>query len=758
MTKSRGGEEICKFQEGEKKLSSTKSQEILAALNEEQRAAVDCGDGPILILAGAGSGKTRVLTHRIAYLIEHHKVAPEKILAVTFTNKASQEMRERVSQLLRLPLAHPHASKGLWVGTFHSICTRILRADADRLGFSRQFSIYDAEDQLALLRRVLEEMQIPGEQMAPAYARYCISRAKNSFKSPQQYASGASLPKHEIVAQVYERYQRKLAENNAMDFDDLLLYPLELFRRHPEVLAHYQNRFQYFLVDEFQDTNRVQYYWLKALAGGSRNLFVVGDDDQSIYRWRGADLRNILEFEADYPDCKIFRLEQNYRSTRNILEAAHSVIVNNKMRMEKKLWTEREAGERVQVLAAASGYHEAQIVFDKISSEFSYNGDGRNYSRSFRDFAVLYRTNVQSRLLEEVFRRNGIPYTIVGGLRFYERKEVKDILAYLRVVANPADSVSLLRIINYPLRGIGDVTIKKMEQYAREQNCTLFEALGRVSAVGALSASLREKLAAVHAFINKYVHLKSALSLPEWCNALVDETGIISLLKKEAAQERIDNIRELLDAIGDFARENPGATIEGFLELVALITDYDQWDDKGNAVTLMTLHSAKGLEFPVVFITGLEEGLFPLLRQEDADSDLEEERRLFYVGATRAKEKLYLAYACERARFGNEASAALPSRFLEELSSDFIEQAHVRRARFQEPEPMPEPDTIMPVYEDESQEVGMIRAGRWVLHSSFGRGRIISVEGKGEKMKVTVDFEDQGQKKIVVKYGNLRLI
>lgn len=723
---------------------------------------MDCGDGPILILAGAGSGKTRVLTHRIAYLIEHHKVAPETILAVTFTNKASQEMRERVSQLLRLPLAPPHSSKGLWIGTFHSICTRILRADAERLGFSRQFSIYDSEDQMALLRRVLEEMQIPGEQLAPAYARYCISRAKNGLRSAQDYASTATLPKHEIIAQVYERYQRKLAENNAMDFDDLLLYPLELFRRYPEVLAHYQNRFNNFLVDEFQDTNRVQYYWLKALAGSSRgcsrNLFVVGDDDQSIYRWRGADLRNILEFEADYPDCKIFRLEQNYRSTRNILEAAHSVIVNNKMRMEKKLWTEREAGERVQVLAAASGYHEAQIVFDKISSEFSYNGDGRNYSRSFRDFAVLYRTNVQSRLLEEVFRRHGIPYTIVGGLRFYERKEVKDILAYLRVVANPADSVSLLRIINYPLRGIGDVTIKKMEQYAREQKLTLFEALGRASAVGALSASLREKVAAVHAFINKYVNLKSALSLPELCNALVDETGIIPLLKKEAAQERIDNIRELLDAIGAFARETPGATIEGFLELVALITDYDQWDDKGNAVTLMTLHSAKGLEFPVVFITGLEEGLFPLLRQEDADSDLEEERRLFYVGATRAKEKLYLAYACERARFGNEASAALPSRFLEELASDFIEQAHVRRARFQEPEPMPEPDTIMPVYEDESQEVGMIRAGRWVLHHSFGRGRILSVEGKGEKMKVTVDFEDLGQKKIVVKYGNLRLI
>ncbi|MEK7727135.1 MAG: UvrD-helicase domain-containing protein [candidate division KSB1 bacterium] len=730
----------------------------MLALNDEQRAAVDCNAGPVLVLAGAGSGKTRVLTHRIAYVIEHDGIAPEKILAVTFTNKASQEMRERVSRLLNLPLAHPHTSKGLWVGTFHSICTRILRADADRLGFSKQFSIYDSEDQTALLRRVLEELSIPTDQVAPAYARHCISRAKNAFQLPQQYAATASHPQQDLLAKVYALYQRRLAENNAMDFDDLLLYPLELFRRYPEVLAHYHQRFQYFLVDEFQDTNRVQYFWLKALAGSSRNLFVVGDDDQSIYRWRGADLRNILEFEADYADCQIFRLEQNYRSTRNILEAAHSVIVNNKARMDKKLWTQREDGERVQVLAAASGFHEAQIVFEKISGAFTYNGDGRHYNRSFRDFAVLYRTNAQSRLLEDAFRRNGIPYIIVGGLRFYERKEVKDILAYLRVVANPADSVSLLRIINFPLRGIGDVTIKKLEQHAREQNLPLFEALGQAHGLTALSASLREKVAGFHAFIKKYIDLKSKLSLSEWCNALVDDTSIIALLKKEAAQERIDNIRELLDAINEFARENPGATIDGFLELVALITDYDQWDDKGNAVTLMTLHSAKGLEFPVVFLTGLEEGLFPLLRQDDNDSDLEEERRLFYVGATRAKEKLYLTFAHERARFGNEANAALPSRFLAELHSDFIEQAAMKRTRAQESAPTYEPDVSMPVYEDESQETGMIRTGRWVLHSSFGRGRIITVEGKGEKMKVTVDFEDRGEKKIVVKYGNLRLI
>ncbi len=711
------------------------------------------------MLAGAGSGKTRVLAHRIAFLIEKHGVSPASTLAVTFTNKAAQEMRERISRLLATPLPPAYDWDGPWIGTFHSICARMLRADAERLGFSRQFTIYDTEDQLALIRRVIEEARIPTDQISPAYARASISRAKNAFIFPEDFAATVESNRQAAVAAVYQIYQQRLAENNAMDFDDLLLLPLILFKREPAILANYQNRFQNVLVDEFQDTNRAQYLWLKALAGHRQNIFVVGDDDQSIYSWRGADLRNILEFEADFPVCKIFRLEQNYRSTGNILAAAHSVIVNNKQRMDKKLWTERESGEKVMLVEANDGYHEAQIIYDKIREELSgHNGDDRHYDRSFRDFAVLYRTNAQSRSLEEVLRRNGVPYTIVGGLRFYERKEVKDILAYLRVVANAADSVSLRRIINYPLRGIGEATLGKLESFARSQSLTFFEALGRAAEVSSLSASLREKIAGFHRFIGKYMTLKNELSLPEWCTALVDETGVIAMLKKESAQERIDNIRELLSAIHDFYVQKSGATIEAFLELVSLVTDFDQWDDKNNAVTLMTLHSAKGLEFPVVFITGLEEGLFPLLRQGDEFDDLEEERRLFYVGATRAQQKLFLSFARARARFGEELNQTLPSRFLDELSTPFVRHEAVRKQRFYENEAAPDPDTSMPYYEDESQDSEPVRAGRWVMHASFGRGRIVSVEGKGESLKVTVHFENLGHKKILVKYGNLRLI
>jgi len=720
---------------------------------------VACEIGPTLVLAGAGSGKTRVLTHRMAYLIEKHGAPLASILAVTFTNKAAQEMRERISRLLAVPLPPSYDWNGPWIGTFHSICARLLRADADRLGYSRQFSIYDTEDQLALIRRVIEEAKIPADQVAPAYARACISRAKNAFIFPDDFALAAESNRQAAVAAVYRIYQQRLQENNAMDFDDLLLLPLILFKREPAILANYQNRFQNVLVDEFQDTNRAQYLWLKALAGSRQNILVVGDDDQSIYSWRGADLRNILEFEADFPDCKIFRLEQNYRSTGNILAAAHSVIVNNMHRMDKKLWTEREAGEKVLLVAANDSYHEAQILYDKIREELSgHNGGDRHYDRSFRDFAVLYRTNAQSRSLEDVLRRNGVPYTIVGGLRFYERREVKDILAYLRVVANSADSVSVRRVINYPLRGIGEATLGKLESFARSLGLTFFEALARAAEVAALSAGLREKVLGFHRFISKYITLKNQLSLPEWCTAMVDETGIIPMLKKEGAQERIDNIRELLSAINDFSRPKAGATIESFLELVSLVTDFDQWDDKSNAVTLMTLHSAKGLEFPIVFITGLEEGLFPLLREDTNDSDFEEERRLFYVGATRAQEKLYLCYAQARARYGEEISPALPSRFLKELEMEFIRHDAVRKQRFYETDTAPDPDVSMPYYEDESQESEPVRAGRWVMHASFGRGRIVSVDGKGDNLKVMVDFENLGPKKILVKYGNLRLI
>ena len=719
---------------------------------------MECNDGPVLVLAGAGSGKTRVLTHRIAYLIQCLGVPAESILAVTFSNKAAKEMRSRVINLLADMPEKNGSAHGVWLGTFHAICTRMLRTHADRLGYTHQFSIYDREDQLAMMERVIKEVGKPSDDLSSGYVRYRISRAKSDFQTPDDLLESSFSGRDEFIAQIYKFYQVRLRENNAMDFDDLLLLPIELFRTYPEILKRYCNRFQYLLVDEFQDTNRAQYIWLKALAGTQRNLFAVGDDDQSIYRWRGADIRNILEIEKDFPDCQIFRLEQNYRSTKNILDAAHSVIVQNHNRMAKRLWTEREVGEKVILLEADNEHHEAQIFFDKISEEFGRNNNRRaSHHRSFRDFAILYRTNAQSRVLEDMLRRNGVPYIVIGGVRFYERKEVKDILAYFKIMANPADSISLKRIINYPLRGIGEVTLKRLDDFAISQKISLFKAMGKVNEIQAIKAGLRKKVSDFHQFATKYLNLKKELSLPEWCHAIVDETGIIQLLKKEAAQDRIDNIRELLNSIREYAKVTPSATIEGFLEETSLVADIDNWDSQSNAITLMTLHSAKGLEFPVVFIAGVEEGLFPLLKDSD-DGEVEEERRLFYVGATRAQEKLYISYANSRSRYDEPNKLAYPSRFINELDSAYLDLAVVRRNRYTEFHDTYDPDTIMPCYEDESQEAGMIKSGKWVMHTSFGRGRIIAVDGRGENQKVTVDFENVGAKKILVKYGNLRLI
>ena len=722
---------------------------------------MDASDGPALVLAGAGSGKTRVLTHRIAYLIECLGVPADRILAVTFSNKASREMRNRVTKLLPPTLISGEKLRGLWLGTFHSICARMLRTHADRLGYTQQFTIYDREDQTSMLNQVIKEVNDPLNDLSTGHIRSRISRAKNNLETPNDLYESASYSfQDEIIANIYGRYQNRLQENNAMDFDDLLSLPIDLFRAHPDILEKYLNRFHYILVDEFQDTNRVQYMWLKALAGSRRNLFAVGDDDQSIYRWRGAEIRNILNFEEDFPKSQIFRLEQNYRSTKNILAAANSVIVENHHRMTKQLWTNREAGAKVVLMEGDNEYHEAQIIFDKISEEFGRrHGSNNDYQRSFRDFAILYRTNAQSRVLEESFRRNGIPYIIVGGFRFYERKEIKDILAYFRVMVNPADSISLKRMMGYPLRGIGGKTIIRLNEFAQTKNISLFEAMGRTEEIPSINSGLRKKIGELYQFITKYISLKEKLSLAEWCQALVEATNIIPILKKETAQERIDNIRELLNGIRDYVKKSPSATLESFLEEVSLITDIDNWDKDNNAVTLMTLHSAKGLEFPIVFMTGVEEGLFPLLKTNESNDELiEEERRLFYVGATRAQEKLFISYARSRSRFDEPNKLAYPSRFLNELSKDYIHQAAVRRNRYVDEEESHPADSIMPCYEDESQEGTVVKTGKWVVHESFGRGRIIAVDGKGENQKVTVDFENKGTKKILVKYGHLRMI
>ncbi len=736
-------------------MSAPVIEHLLAGLNDEQRQAVQSGDGPVLVLAGAGSGKTRVLIHRIAYLIANGRATPDSILAVTFTNKAAGEMKERLERLGHLQMDH------CWIGTFHSIGARILRREAAHLQMNANFNIYDQEDSLNCIKLVMQEMNVPTDTYPPKLMAYFISQAKSAFVSPEDLERMAENDAQLQAARIYPRYLRLLQENNAVDFDDLLRLPVILFQQSPAILEYYQQKFSHILVDEYQDTNRTQYHLLRLLAAQHRNLFVVGDDDQSIYRWRGADLRNILDFNRDYPDCKIFRLERNYRSTQNILEAAHSVIRHNKSRHEKKLWTDRERGEKVHLLEAASELDEAERIVQKINEEFSSN------RRNLRDFVILYRTNAQSRVLEDALRRHGIAYVIVGGIRFYERKEIKDVLAYLRLVANPLDSLSLRRIINYPLRGIGDATLRKLQEHALQRRIPLFEALASVEEVSGITPRLKATVKHFHDFISKYIALKDKISLTELANSLVEETGILQAFKAEGTPDaisRMENIRELLNAISEYARSADNATLDGFLEQVSLVADIDNWDDRSNAVSLMTLHSAKGLEFPVVFIAGLEEGLFPLSRNAETQDELEEERRLFYVGATRAKEKLYLSYARTRSRFGEYHRNGMPSRFLKELDASLVKKEEAKPDLFtyhpaSRPQRRRSPEAqIMPSYEDFSQERIEFQAGMRIRHSHFGEGVVRLVEGQGERTKIHVAFADGSLRKIMVKYANIEIL
>jgi len=735
----------------DKKESST--EWLMADLNDAQSQAVTKTDGPVLILAGAGSGKTRVLTYRIAWLIVNGLAEPREILAMTFTNKAAGEMRERVRKLV------PEMLSGMWIGTFHSLFARLLRREAERLNYKSNFAIYDDDDQYTLIKTVLNELKIPVTDFPPKIISYKISGAKNAFVLPEQFAQLATTRQDQIIATIYTTYQRRLRENNAMDFDDLLIKPIELFQLFPLVLEYYQDRFRYILVDEYQDTNRAQYVALKMLAAGHRNLCVVGDDDQSIYRWRGAEIRNILDFENDYPDCTKFRLEQNYRSTRNILEVAHSVVRNNRQRHEKKLWTEKAAGELISLLEVEDDLEEARTVVNKLALEM------RSNHMDFQDIAVLYRTNAQSRVLEEALRRENIPYIIVGGVKFYERKEVKDVIAYLRLLSNPADTISLRRIINYPARGIGETTLGRIEAYAQEKKISIFAATGQIQQIAGIAARTAEQVASFHALMNKYTSLRTEISPAELAASLVNELGILREFKQEGTIEalsRAENVRELLLAIAEFSSSaGDEASLDSFLENVALTTDLDNWDDRANAVTLMTLHSAKGLEFPVVFITGLEEGLFPISRSLADPPALEEERRLFYVGATRAKVKLYLAWARNRRKFG-ETSASIASRFLRELEPSLVQvessyrasPARRQRASYRQREADP-----MPRYEDESQEVLEYRVGMRVMHPTFGKGTIMRLEpGSSAALKLRVLFDQAGERRLVLPYAKLEIL
>ncbi len=724
---------------------------LLDDLNPEQYNAVTHLEGPLLILAGAGSGKTRVLTFRIANLIATGAAQPRDVLAMTFTNKAAGEMRERVRDLV------PHSIKGMWVGTFHSLFSRMLRREADRIGYEHNFSIYDADDQLSLIKTIQKELDINSQSLAPKLVSWYISMAKNSLQTVDEFSRAADNPLKENVARIFSQYEKRLRQANAMDFDDLLIKPIELFDMYPLVLEYYQDRFRHILVDEYQDTNRAQYQVLYLLARKYKNICVVGDDDQSIYRWRGAELSNILNFEKDYPKCAKYHLEQNYRSTEAILGLAHSVVSKNSERHPKKLWTDKRGGDPVTVMTVNDEREEGRMIVQKIGEEL------RKSEHQFSDFAILYRINAQSRVLEDALRAENIPYVIIGGVRFYERKEIKDVLAYLRLLVNPADGVSLRRTINYPTRGIGETSVQHLADYARAHHLTLFEALAQVQHVGKLQKRAAERMTAFYQLIKKYQTLLTQISPSELVLSLLEELAVFKSYKEEGtpeAQTRLENIRELLNAIAEYT-QNAGteASLEEYLQQVSLVADIDNWDDRANVVTLMTLHAAKGLEFPVVFIAGLEEGLFPLSRSIDDPYALEEERRLFYVGATRAKQKLYLMWAKNRRRYGEIKS--YQSRFLKEIDEQFVSletSPLLQRANRQQSSMDWSYGDQMPNYEDQSQDVFELGKGMRVAHPKFGRGTILHVEGRAGNVKVLVNFDQIGNKRLVLPYAKLEIL
>lgn len=720
----------------------------LESLNHEQRQAVQHTEGPLLIFAGAGSGKTRVLTYRIAHLVESGLAVPEQILAVTFTNKAAGEMQERVLKLL----SGVDISR-LSVGTFHSICARILRREIHLLGFSQSFSIFDDEDARKLISNVVEEVRLSVKEFDPRSLKREISGFKNRLEDPETVLTSASGYRDEKIAEIYRQYQIRLKDNNALDFDDLLLKPLDLFQQYPDRLEWYQSLYSYVLVDEYQDTNRPQFEFIHRLTRQHRNICVVGDDDQSIYGWRGADIRNILEFESAYEDAAIIKLEQNYRSTRNILDAAHAVVANNEKRAEKKLWTENEPGDVLTVVEAADERGEAHAVLQKIQ-RWRKTGDS-----DLSSFVVLYRTNAQSRSMEDEFRRQGIPYRIVGGTKFYDRKEVKDILAYLRLMINPADNISLERIINFPARGIGSSTLEKLRLAGRVAQKPLFEVLAGAANLN-LGKKQKDSLVKVYNDLADLRESVNEMHPDDFTRSLVERFEIIHHYENQDsddARERLANIDELLNGIADYCEHNPGKDLNDFLEEVSLLTDIDNWNAGENAVTLMTLHSAKGLEFPVVFITGLENSLFPLGQTVHRDEELEEERRLFYVGVTRGMNKVYLTYARTRRRYGGRPNATLPSMFLDELPAELVQEEQSGFSKFLDPvggrfdSRQKEEDS-----RNKSVEKEIILEGSMVDHKVFGRGKVLKIEGSGGNAKITIMFSGSQKKKFVMKYANLK--
>jgi DNA helicase-2/ATP-dependent DNA helicase PcrA len=725
--------------------------DILATLNPAQREAAQAIKGPVLILAGPGSGKTRVITYRVAYLVRTCGVNPHHIMAVTFTNKAAREMKERLEQLLG------QAIEALTIGTFHAICARILRRDGRGVGLESSFVIYDEDDQLRLVKQVLEELKLDPKQYVPQVLRSAIDSAKSRLISPEDYGQQVSSYFEEIVHRVYQRYQQLLSQGQAVDFDDLLMKTAQLFRDHPRILARYQSRYAHILVDEFQDTNIAQYELVKQLAGRHRNLCVVGDPDQSIYSWRFADLRNILSFEKDYPEAKVVFLEQNYRSTKTILDVASDVISANILRKPKKLWTENEDGTPVAVIESYNAEEEAQYVVNEIERLVSQE------QISLKDCAVMYRVNAQSRALEETFLRYGVPYKLVGGTRFYQRQEVKDIIAYLRLIHNPQDNVSLLRIINVPGRGIGQKTVGTLQSWAKANDVSLFQALKQISqnaianeAKRSLPSRTIQTLAGFDALMTQFVARSREVTLSGLVDEILEHTGYGAYIQnKDDGEERWENIMELRNVASEYNELDTEQALAAFLEKVSLVSDIDQLDETADAVTLITLHQAKGLEFPAVFIVGLEEGILPHSKSFDDPEQMEEERRLCYVGITRAKKHLYLLRSYRRSLFGG-STANPPSRFLPDISRHLISP---RGLWDESPSSVSAPHYSRNSHPSpQSAATLILKVGDHVYHSKFGPGIVMACNPTNVDQELTVVFEQAGVKKLLASLAPLERI
>jgi DNA helicase-2/ATP-dependent DNA helicase PcrA len=751
---------------------------ILDGLNEVQQEAVLAADGAVLIIAGPGSGKTRTLTHRIAHLLATGKARPWEILAITFTNKAAREMRERVIELVG-----QETGRGMALGTYHSMFAKMLRIEGERIGYSSNFTIYDSDDSQRVIRDLMNRFGIDTTQVKPRSVQHSISSAKNQMISPSEYAQKAISPAQVRAAELYQPYLDELRNANAMDFDDLLLKPIQLFDNHPDVLEKYQNKWKYIHIDEYQDTNKAQYLLARMLAKKHGNLCVVGDDAQSIYAFRGADITNILSFQRDYPNATTIRLEQNYRSTKRIIRLADSIIKNNQSQLEKNLWTENDEGDPVIVMECVSERDEAQKIERRIRDVQVRLGHLN------KDFAVLYRTNAQSRSLEDSLRRGGIPYRVVGGVSFYQRREIKDALAYLRLVVNPNDVASIRRVINLPVRGIGNKTQSLLWSFADQQQIPAWEALERVQESG-LPTRATSSVSAFRDMLNG--HRERAATEPASIVAkeLIRDSGLLEDLRKENTPENLvrwENVQELLNAIAEFtSEEREENTLSTFLQEISLLTDADESKDTENRVTLMTLHASKGLEFPVVFLTGMEEGLFPLQAAAQDPKELEEERRLFYVGATRSKNLLFLSHARSRFRFG-EQQPAIRSRFFEEVDASVMRSEtgqlfDPNTDRFKSRSNGPSYDEVDPFYYRKNlreergapvkskpsstdrrivydeEESANIATGMLVEHHLFGEGKVVSMEGTGPNTKAVVFFQEAGQKKLILRFARLKRI